>query len=80
LSHAEVAEVRREKGQTTLTFREIRGQPQEIRFQHAEGAWGNWYPFKPTVTLPTDAPPSPFQLRSRLGVVSPMYPIKDVSQ
>jgi len=79
LSRAEVAEVRREKGHTTLAFREVRGQPQQIRFQRADGAWGNWEPFKPTMALPTDAPPASFQLKSRLGVVSPTYPIKDGS-
>jgi len=64
----------------SLTFREVRGQPQEIRFQRADRAWSHWEPFKPTMALPTDAPSASFQLKSRLGVASPAYPIKDGSQ
>jgi hypothetical protein len=75
LSSGKVVSINDAKGATTLKFADVRGQPSEIRFRHANAPWSQWQPFQTTLTVRMKARPTHFQLKSRLGVVSRSYEI-----
>lgn len=55
-------------GSVRVRFRGAHGQPEGVRFD--AGGWSEWEPFADTMRLALTTPPTRFQLRSRLGVVS----------
>ena len=58
-----------------IDFSAVRGQPQSVRFRRGGNGFDPWRPFdKEILMLPAHAPDG-FQLRSSLGVISPLYPL-----
>ena len=72
LSRAEVVGVQWEYKSPLLTFENIRGRPQHIRFRKSGGDWGVWLPFAESVHM-RDRQSEYFQLRSRLHTVSSQF-------
>ena len=73
LSTARVSSTRFADDTFSITFTAARGQPEQVRFQTAD--WTGWIPFAPELELPLDAPPTHFQLKSRMGIESEIFPI-----
>ena len=62
-------------GRQSLRFHEVRGRPREVRFR-ASGEWGEWRPFAEDMDADPGGPPAHFQLRSHLGVESPVFAVE----
>ena len=62
-------------GGQSLRFQEVRGRPREVRFR-ASGDWGDWRPFEEVMEADSGGPPAHFQLRSHLGVESPVFALE----
>jgi cephalosporin-C deacetylase-like acetyl esterase len=58
-------------GREQLAFGEIHGQPELIRLGFADGSSSKWHPFAAQIDIPAKNEPQQYQLKSRLGVVSP---------
>ena len=73
LSSAEIASIRFADGTLAVSFVEVRGQPELVRF-HTTG-WSPWVSFAPVLELPLESPPTRYQMKSRLGVESEVFTI-----
>ncbi|MCX6550396.1 MAG: immunoglobulin domain-containing protein, partial [Acidobacteria bacterium] len=75
LSKAEVVSFSYAAGNATLCLTNARGQPAEVRLGSADGSFTAWAPFAESNTLAMALPPNQFQLKSRLGVESEIFPL-----
>ena len=64
-------------GGQSLRFREVRGNPQTVRFGAGSGDWGDWRPFEEVMGPDPGGAPAHFQLRSHLGVDSRIFPVEE---
>lgn len=60
----------------SLRFHEVRGLPKTVRFRDRSGDWGDWRPFEEVMEADSGGPPAHFQLRSHLGVESPVFALE----
>ncbi|MBI2924957.1 MAG: hypothetical protein HYY24_04535 [Verrucomicrobia bacterium] len=74
LASARVKVTSKREREWTIEFADVHGQPTEVRFRHDKRRWGKWLAFAAEMTLPTKRAPSEFQLRSRLGTESAVFP------
>ena len=63
-------------GRQSLRFLEVRGLPKTMRFRDRSGDWGDWRPFEEVMEGDSGGPPAHFQLRSHLGVESPVFAVE----
>ncbi len=63
-------------GRQSLRFDQVRGLPEAVRFRDRSGDWGDWGPFEEVMEAEPGGPPDHFQLRSHLGVESPVFPVE----
>ncbi len=71
LCRAHVKKFKYAAGRAQLGFDEVCGQPEEIRLGFADGSSTEWHPFAAQIEVPAQSEPQHYQLKSRLGVVSP---------
>lgn len=58
-------------GKLHLTLDELRGQPTAIRFRADGASWSDWQALQKELTAQVTPRPRQYQLKSRLGVISP---------
>jgi hypothetical protein len=73
VARAAVSAVAYQEETLTVRFDRVRGQLERIRFSTGTGGWTEWQPFQKDLRVRMTQAPRQYQLKSRLGTVSPSY-------